>query len=93
MKGCMKETWYGPNPGWMQYDDSVDVDENGEIISIGGFPINDSWTYRIGSFQDLHIDYGEQPTLAQYFEENPKGDLLRLITIIYKYWNFRNAHF
>ena len=71
----MKETWYGPNPGWMQYDDSVDVDENGEIISIGGFPINDSWTYRIGSFQDLHIDYGEQPTLAKYFEENPKGDL------------------
>merc|ERR1719367_519484 len=29
--------------------------------------------YRVGSFQDLHIDYGEQPTLAKYFEENPKG--------------------
>ena len=22
---------------------------------------------------DLHVDYGGQPTLAKYFEENPKG--------------------
>ena len=29
--------------------------------------------YRVGSFQDLHIDYGEQPTLANYFEGNPNG--------------------
>ena len=73
LEGCMKETWYGPNPGWMQYDDSIDVDTDGKITAIGGFPLNRKTIYRVGSFQDLHIDYGEQPTLAKYFEENPKG--------------------
>jgi len=73
LKVCMNETWKGPNPGWMQYDDSVDVDDEGTIVSIGGFPINDDLTYRIGSFQDLHIDYGDCPTLAKHFEENPQG--------------------
>ena len=37
------------------------------------FPLNKNMIYRVGSFQDLHIDYGEQPTLAKYYEENPKG--------------------
>ena len=73
LEGCMKETWYGPNPGWMQYDDSIDVDTDGKITAIGGFPLNRKTIYRVGSFQDLHIDYGEQPTLAKHFEENPKG--------------------
>ena len=73
LEGCMKETWYGPNPGWMQYDDAIDVDTDGKITAIGGFPLNRKTIYRVGSFQDLHIDYGEQPTLAKYFEENPKG--------------------
>ena len=73
LEGCMKETWYGPNPGWMQYDDGIDVDTEGKITAIGGFPLNKQAIYRVGSFQDLHIDYGGQPTLAKYFEENPKG--------------------
>ena len=73
LEGCMKETWYGPNPGWMQYDDAIDVDTDGKITAIGGFPLNRETIYRVGSFQDLHIDYGEQPTLAKYFEKNPKG--------------------
>ena len=73
LEGCMKETWYGPNPGWMQYDEGIDVDTDGKITAIGGFPLNRKTIYRVGSFQDLHIDYGEQPTLAKYFEENPKG--------------------
>ena len=73
LEGCMKETWYGPNPGWMQYDDGIDVDTDGKITAIGGFPLNRKTIYRVGSFQDLHIDYGEQPTLAKHFEENPKG--------------------
>ena len=73
LEGCMKETWYGPNPGWMQYDEGIDVDTDGKITAIGGFPLNRKTIYRVGSFQDLHIDYGEQPTLAKHFEENPKG--------------------
>ena len=31
LKVCMKETWYGPNPGWMQYDDSIDIDDEGNV--------------------------------------------------------------
>ena len=73
LEGCMKETWYGPNPGWMQYDDGIDVDTDGNIVAIDGFPLNKNMIYRVGSFQDLHIDYGEQPTLAKYFAENSKG--------------------
>ena len=46
---------YGPNPGWMQYDDSIDVDEEGNIVAISGFPLNESMIYRVGSFIDLHI--------------------------------------
>ena len=43
----------GPNPGWMQYDDSTDVDEEGNIVSIGGFPLNEDMIYRVGSFQGM----------------------------------------
>ena len=57
----------------MQYDDSIDVDEEGNIVAISGFPLNESMIYRVGSFIDLHIDYGGQPTLANYFEKNPNG--------------------
>ena len=57
----------------MQYDDNIDIDNDGNVVAIGGFPLNENMIYRVGSFQDLHIDYGEQPTLAKYFQENPKG--------------------
>ena len=70
---CMKETWYRPNAGWMQYDDSIDVNSDGLIVAVGGFPLNKDTIYRVGSFIDLNVDYGGQPTLANYFEENPKG--------------------
>ena len=43
----------GPNPGWMQYDDNIDVDEEGNIVSIGGFPLNEDMIYRVGSFQGM----------------------------------------
>ena len=39
----------------MQYDDSIDVDEEGNIVAISGFPLNESMIYRVGSFIDLHI--------------------------------------
>ena len=72
LKVCMKETWYGPNPGWMQYDDDVDVNDEGNIVSVGGFPLNENMIYRVGSFGDFYIDNGHNPTLANYFKENPK---------------------
>ena len=45
----------GPNPGWMQYDDSTDVDDEGNIVSIGGFPLNEDMIYRVGSFQGTYV--------------------------------------
>ena len=27
----VKETWKNPNPGWMQYDDSIEVNSDGMI--------------------------------------------------------------
>ena len=38
----------------MQYDDSTDVDEEGNIVSIGGFPLNEDMIYRVGSFQGMY---------------------------------------
>ena len=57
----------------MQYDDSIDVDEEGNIVAIGGFPLNENMIYRVGSFYDLHIDYDGRYTLAKYFENNQNG--------------------
>ena len=73
LKVCMKESWFGPNPAWMQHDDGVDVDNAGNIIAIGGFPFNENMIYRVGSFYDFHVNYGKCPTLAKYFKENPAG--------------------
>ena len=56
----------------MQYDDTIDVDEEGNIVSIDGFPLNELLTYRVGSFQDLHVNFGTQTILEKYFEDNPK---------------------
>ena len=53
----------------------MEVDDDGEIVSLGGSPLEDDAIYRIGSFQDLHINYGEAPTLEEYFKKNPDGRL------------------
>ena len=39
----------------MQYDDSTDVDDEGNIVSIGGFPLNEDMIYRVGSFQGTYV--------------------------------------
>ena len=40
MKGGLKESWTGPNPGWIQYCDNVEVDEDGFVAKIGGEPLD-----------------------------------------------------
>ena len=67
----VKETWNNPNPGWMQYDDGVNVDNDGNIISISGAPLDKEKVYRVGSMSDFKTDPGNQPTFHGYFQSNP----------------------
>ena len=70
---CMKETWYGPNPGWMQYDAGVEIDSDGNIVSIGGKALDLDKIYRVGSMSDFKNDHGNQPTFHEYFTSNPES--------------------
>ena len=67
------ETWQSPNPGWMQLDDSIHVDSNNVITSIGGAPFDKDKIYRVGSFSDFKADHGNQPTFDRYFTLNPES--------------------
>ena len=40
LKGGLKESWTGPNPGWIQYCDAVEVDDKGNVSMIGGAPLD-----------------------------------------------------
>ena len=40
LRGGLKESWTGPNPGWIQYCDAVEVDEKGNVSMIGGAPLD-----------------------------------------------------
>ena len=72
LRGGLRESWTAPGPGWMQYDDGVEVDSNGFVVKIGGAPLDPRKNYRVGSFIDFNTDYGT-PTIHQYFEEHKEG--------------------
>ena len=40
LKDGLKESWTGPNPGWIQYCDFVEVDEDGFVTKIGEEPLD-----------------------------------------------------
>ena len=69
----VKETWNNPNPGWMQYDYDVEIDPNGNIVSIGGKDLDTEKVYRVGSMSDFKNDHGNQPTFHEYFTSNPES--------------------
>ena len=68
----LKESWEKPNAGWFQYDDGVEVDSDGFVVSIGGSLIDKNKLYRVGSFLDFNANYGST-SIHQYFEEHPEG--------------------
>jgi len=72
LRGGLRESWTAPGPGWMQYDDGVEVDSNGFVVRIGGAPLDPKRMYRVGSFIDFDTDYGT-PTIHKYFEEHKEG--------------------
>jgi len=72
LRGGLRESWTAPGPGWMQYDDSVEIDDKGYVTHIGGAPLDAKRMYRVGSFIDFDTDYGT-PTIYKYFQEHKEG--------------------
>jgi len=72
LRGGLRESWTAPGPGWIQFDDGVEVDSNGFVVRIRGTPLDSKRMYRVGSFIDLNADYGT-PTIHKYFEEHKEG--------------------
>ena len=70
LKVGLKETWTNPNPGWMQYDDGIEVDpETQLVVAIGGEPLDDNRIYRVGTVVDFFRPR-DGPTIGNYFTED-----------------------
>mmetsp|Transcript_65479 Transcript_65479/g.142817 ORF Transcript_65479/g.142817 Transcript_65479/m.142817 type:complete len:594 (+) Transcript_65479:53-1834(+) len=66
----LKETFGAPNPGWMQYDDGVELDADDYVVSIGGKPLDLEKKYRVASISDFYRKR-DAPSIGAYFEEHP----------------------
>jgi len=66
----LRETWRNANPGWMQYDDSIEVDNDGFVITIGNKPIDVARLYRVGTVGDFFRS-SDGPTIGGYFDADP----------------------
>ncbi|CAE7651836.1 unnamed protein product, partial [Symbiodinium pilosum] len=67
----LRETFGAPNPGWMQYDDEVELDEDGFVVSIAGEPLDPDRKYKVASIVDFWRKR-DAPSIGQYFEEHPE---------------------
>lgn len=72
LESSLRESWEQPNAGWFQYDDGVEVDSDGFVVSVGDCLIDKNKLYRVGSFLDFNANYGSS-SIHQYFEENMEG--------------------
>lgn len=66
----LRETWEAPNPGWMQYDDGVEIDQEGNVEKVNGQPLDISKVYKVASIVDFWRKR-DSPTIGAYFEVNP----------------------
>ena len=69
----VEETWKCPNSAWMQYDDQVEVNSEGQFTTIGNLPFDPERIYRVGSAKNLKKDMGGTPTFNEYYKENPES--------------------
>jgi len=70
LKVGLRETYTAPNPGWMQYDDGVELDADGFVTKVGGEPIDLSRVYKVASISDFWRKR-DAPTIGAYFEQQP----------------------
>jgi 2',3'-cyclic-nucleotide 2'-phosphodiesterase (5'-nucleotidase family)/Ca2+-binding EF-hand superfamily protein len=73
-KGIMS-SHVGSNPGWIQYDDKVEIDEDaGRIIRIGGQPFDRERFYRIATSRwDICEEDSAKPAWFEYFKQHPEA--------------------
>lgn len=71
LKTGLRETWEKPNPGWMQYDDGVILDEDNLVTHIGGEPLDLARIYKVASISDFWRKR-DAPTIGAYFELHPQ---------------------
>jgi len=67
----LRETYKAPNPGWMQYDDGVELDEDGYVTHVGGQPLDMAKIYKVASISDFWRKR-DAPTIGAYFELHPE---------------------
>lgn len=71
LKVGLRETFGVPNPGWMQYDDEVILDEDGYVTKIAGEPLDENRMYKVASIVDFWRKR-DAPSIGAYFEEHPE---------------------
>lgn len=59
----LRETWAVVGGAWMQFDDLVEVDDQGLVVAIGGRPLSRSKTYRVGTTR--RADFGSKEANLQ----------------------------
>lgn len=67
----LQETWEMPNPGWMQYCDAVEVDDDGFVNTIRKQPLDTEKLYAVATFGDF-FRKRDAPSIGAYFEEHPE---------------------
>jgi len=67
----LRETFGAPNPGWMQYDDEVELDDDGYVVSIGKQPLDPERVYKVATIVDFWRKR-DAPSIGQYFEDHPE---------------------
>jgi len=72
LRDGLRQTWLKPGGGWMQYDEGVEIDEDGLVAKIGGEPLDETRVYRVGTSHRFGVRL--IPKVAAYFE----GDSSRM---------------
>eukprot|EP00434_Breviolum_minutum_P019428 symbB.v1.2.017131.t1/scaffold1268.1/size213459/12 len=66
----LRETFGAPNPGWMQYDDEVELDEDGYVVSIAKQSLDPDRIYKVATIVDFWRKR-DAPSIGKYFEDHP----------------------
>ncbi|CAK9015623.1 unnamed protein product [Durusdinium trenchii] len=67
----LRETFGAPNPGWMQYDDEVELDDDGYVVQIAKESLDLNRIYKVASIVDFWRKR-DAPSIGQYFEDHPE---------------------
>lgn len=77
LKHGVRERWGNANPGFMQIDDGMSVDDEGYVTHVQGKPLEEDRVYRVASFKSLErVGDGEivGKELAAHPERMPGED-------------------